>query len=287
MKIILAACASHPTLSPSNAKLHDALVALGASVELLVWNRAPVESFVQADLVLTRQTWDYQADPGGFAAWMVRLKDLGGRVEPRPALAVWNNDKRTLVELAAFGVQVPQTVALVAAEATQLDSIATDKLVLKPAFGGDGFGVHLTDRANLAETVAAVQAEVPGRPIMAQEFLPEIKNGEWKLTCVEGQVACALHAVPDGDAFRINSRFKPKSQIAEPPQDAVKVAEKIMAELGTPLCGRVDGVMRGDRFICTELELTDPDLHLHLAPAAATRLAEAALRRAEQRKTES
>jgi len=57
-----------------------------------------------------------------------------------------------------------------------------------------------------------------------------------------------------------------------------------MAFVGTPLCGRVDGVMRAGAFVCTELELCDPDLHLHLAPEVATVLAAATLRRLETAK---
>ena len=48
--------------------------------------------------------------------------------------------------------------------------------------------------------------------------------------------------------------------------------------LGEPLlCVRVDGVLRDENFICTELEPTDSDLHLHLADGSATRLAAATL----------
>ena len=79
--------------------------------------------------------------------------------------------------------------------------------------------------------------------------------------------------------FRINSRFGPTIAAAEPPAAARSAAEKFMAFVGAPLCARVDGVMREDRFICTELELCDPDLHLHYAPEVATILAEATLRR--------
>ena len=62
---------------------------------------------------------------------------------------------------------------------------------------------------------------------------------------------------------------------------ACGAAEKILTWLGQPLCARVDGVMRGDSFICTEIELTDPDLFLDQSPEAAHQLAAAAIARVQ------
>ncbi|MEO1492844.1 MAG: hypothetical protein AAFV19_11885 [Pseudomonadota bacterium] len=255
----------------------------GAAVSVLNWNTHPVSDFLSCDLTLLRQTWDYQVDPGGFAAWLVRLHARGGRVEASPQLAIWNNDKRTLVELKEAGINIPLTFPSVDAAQSGLPNHATlDTLVLKPAFGGDGVGVERTGFADLDATAAKLRRDLPGRPVMVQEFLPEIGDGEWKMTCIDGSVALAVHAQPSAGEFRINSRFKPTVRVLEPPEAARSAAEQTMAFVGTPLCGRVDGVMRGDTFLCTELELCDPDLHLHHAPEIATTLAQAALRRLDK-----
>ncbi|MEO1458783.1 MAG: hypothetical protein AAFV49_14670 [Pseudomonadota bacterium] len=283
MKIALAACAKNPVLSASNDRLRQALLARGVDCPVLRWNADPFEDFLACDLTVLRQTWDYQDDPGGFAAWLVRLEALGGRVEAPARLAVWNNDKRTLVELERYGIAVPRTVPLPASgDPAALAAIPTERIVLKPAFGGDGIGVQLADRAGLADALERSAAEAPGRPLMAQEFLPEIGEGEWKLTCIAGAVALAVRARPKPGEFRINSRFQPEVAVVAPPEPARRAAEQLMAALGTPLCGRVDGVMKAGGFICTELELADPDLHLHLQPEAAETLADAVLARAQR-----
>lgn len=280
MHIAIAACRTNPKLSSSNKTLQSALEATGARVSVMNWNEHSATDFLSCDLILLRQTWDYQNDPGGFAAWLIRLHANGGQIEARPDLAIWNNDKRTLVELKAAGVDVPATFRSVEdAIAGQDDRVLTQKVVLKPAFGGDGVGVTQTTFSDIEETQAKIQQDLPGRPIMVQEFLPEIGDGEWKMTCIDGKVELAVHAKPVSGEFRINSRFGPTIQIAEPPDAARLAAEKIMAFVGAPLCARVDGVMRGERFICTELELCDPDLHLHYSPEVATILAAATLRR--------
>lgn len=282
MQIAIAACRTNPQLSSSNKTLQSALEAAGARVSVLNWNEHAAADFLSCDLTLLRQTWDYQNDPGGFAAWLIRLDANGGQIEARPDLAIWNNDKRTLIELKAAGVEVPATFRSVEdALASQDDRVLTEKLVLKPAFGGDGVGVEQTSYSDMEETQAKIQQDLPGRPIMVQEFLPEIGDGEWKMTCIEGKVELAVHAKPMSGEFRINSRYGPTIEAAEPPAAARSAAEKIMAFVGAPLCARVDGVMRADTFICTELELCDPDLHLHYAPEVAMILAEATLRRME------
>ncbi|MEL6266119.1 MAG: hypothetical protein AAFR52_10820 [Pseudomonadota bacterium] len=284
MRIAIAACARNPSLSRSNACYRHSLEARGAEVAVLAWNRDPMAAFLRHDLVVLRQTWDYQEDPGGFAAWLVRLEALGGRVEAPAPLAIWNNDKRTLVELGAAGIPIPETVALRDGVETALPSgTGTDRIVLKPAFGGDGVGVGVCNRAEIGATLRELHAEAPGRPYMAQAFLPEIGGGEWKMTVIEGAVALAVRAVPRAGEFRINTRFGPSIEVATPPAAARRCAERVMQIVGTPLCGRVDGVMRGDGFICTEVELCDPDLHLHHDPTVADHLAERTLVRARCR----
>ncbi len=73
-KIIIAACRQYPDLSASNAAYAAALTSQGAEVEILAWNDGPPERFENADVTVLRQTWDYQADPGGFAAWASALQ---------------------------------------------------------------------------------------------------------------------------------------------------------------------------------------------------------------------
>ncbi|MEM9343516.1 MAG: hypothetical protein AAGA87_10770 [Pseudomonadota bacterium] len=278
LKIGLVACAQYPGLSLSNLALRDSLQRLGAEVSVPVWNRDPYEMFLGNDLNVLRQTWDYQDDPAGYAAWFVRLEELGGRVIASARQALWNNDKRTLVEVAGPDLAIPATVSLRdPIDPGQIADIPGEQIVLKPAVGGSGVGVERCARADLLEGVAAARREAPGRPMIAQEFLPEIAEGEWKMTCIKGRVVQAVRAVPKGDAFRINSRFQPDIQRMDPPAAALASAESVLARLGAPVYARVDGVMRAGTFVCTELELTDPDLYLHLDRAVSDRLAEAIL----------
>ncbi|TQV83751.1 ATP-grasp domain-containing protein [Denitrobaculum tricleocarpae] len=278
-RIILATCAKYPRLSASNSAYADALRSKGCDVQTPAWNEAPIEAFLDSDLILLRQTWDYQDDPGGFAAWVARVSSLKGNIENPPELVIWNNDKRTLNEVTQSGVPVPPTCGLMPeAPAEMFSRLDSEKIVLKPAFGGSGTGVRLCSEADFEGQLCDARREAPGRPFLAQAFLPEIAAGEWKITCIGGRVAFAVHAKPKPGEFRINSRFDPTIRVLQPPLGAVRAAEDILAWIRRPLiCCRIDGVMRGEDFICTELELTDPDLHLDLFDTGAGLLAQATL----------
>jgi len=189
MRIAIAACKTNPKLSASNKAFQAALEAARAQVRVLNWNEHPASDFLSCDLTVLRQTWDYQDDPGGFAAWLIRLHAQGARIEACPDLAIWNNDKRTLLDLEQAGIEIPLTFRSVEdAMAKRPDQVSPEKLVLKPAFGGDGIGVELATLADIETVASQVRQSLPGRPLMAQEFLPEISEGEWKMTCIEGKV---------------------------------------------------------------------------------------------------
>lgn len=202
-------------------------------------------------------------------------------------VALWNRDPldafvmADLMELSDVA-RIPQTRVLPTGDVDP-SLLPADRVVLKPAFGGGGHGVHAATRDTLARTLLDVRREAPGQIIMAQEFLPEIAEGEWKMTCIEGRVALAVHAVPQEGEFRINNQFGPVVTEKTPPEDARRVAETVLGHLGYPLVARVDGVMRAERFILTEIELTDPDLHLQYRPDVADRLADALIAKVHAR----
>lgn len=279
MKIAVAMCRLFPEPYPSNKIYIEALTSRGAEVITPSWNTDSHAAFLECDLIVLRQTWDYQADAAGFASWLSAIQLSGGRIANSPAAAIWNNDKRSLAWLGERGFAIPKTadlesIPLETAKAT----IGGERFVIKPAYGGGGYGVRLARAHELAEVVDAASAEVPGRPMMLQEYLPEIADGEWDLTYIGGQLSHAVHKVPAQGEFRINNQFKPSVGRAVPPKFVIDTAVAILASIPTPLLyARIDGIVRDETFICTEVELTDPDLHFEYCPEAADLLAKRTL----------
>ncbi len=278
MLIGLAVGNANPKLSVSDQMLADAFAALGARVAAPRWNGEPLAAFLDCDAVLLRGTWDYQADPAAFADWLRRLEDAGGRVFNSAALAIWNNDKRHIIELAARGAAVPRTIEVGhAATADMVRELGGD-VVVKPAWGGDGVGVRRVDAESVDAAIADILAEAPGRPLMVQPYLPEIAAGEWSLVFIGGEFAHAVLKRPAAGDFRVNSRFGGVRARAEPVGGIIEDAARILDLLpARPLYARIDGVVRAGSLLCTELELTDPGLYFDLAPESAGKLAVATL----------
>lgn len=150
---------------------------------------------------------------------------------------------------------------------------------MKPAWGGDGIGVRRASASSLRAVIAEIRSEVPDRPLLMQRYVPEIEAGEWSLIFVAGRFRHAVLKQPAAGDFRVNSRFGGKRGRQMAPETAVASAALILSAVQpTPLYARVDGVIVDQRFVCIELELTDPNLYLDLAPDTAASLAEETVR---------
>lgn len=282
----IAVGAANRNLSVSDSLFADALVASGCRVVSVSWNECAISDLATCDAIVLRATWDYQDDPRGFSSWTRQIEEAGIRLFNSAALAAWNNDKRHTIELFDAGLPVPRTLDMErwqGSVADAADALGGD-VVLKPTWGGDGIGVHRATSRSVDSVIAEVRAELPDRPLLMQPYLPSIKDGEWSLIFVAGQFCHAALKLPASEDFRANSRFGATRRLATPPKVAVDVAAQVLAFVGSaPLYARVDGVMANNNFICTELELTDPNLYLDLAPQTAERLAAETIRMTKER----
>lgn len=281
MRVALIACAKHPELSASNELYRRALERRGAAVEIIRWNRTPASRMGGFDLGVFRQSWDYQDDPAGFAAWVADAHRRGARLANPADVVIWNNDKRTIAELHEIGVEMPWTADLGLTNDPDTEGMP-EHLVLKPAFGGSGVGVRRCERRTVRTTLNEAREEAPGRPFFAQAFVPEIAAGEWSVTCAAGMVThCVRKRPPEGE-FRVNGRFAPSVELVEAPAAMRDAARRVADHFGPDvLYMRLDGIMINDAFTCTELELTDPDLHFEWFEEGADILARATIEQAQ------
>lgn len=290
--IVLTTCNAWPELSAGDAPLARALAERhGAAVRTARWN-APEDKplFAGADLVVLRSNWDYHHAPQAFAAWLGWLEARGILVFNQPALVRWNLDKAYLLELAARGANVPRTL-IVENEPTAIRaavrSFGGAPVVLKPAVGASGHHVYRATPDRLDAVIAELRAGVPERRLLAQAFVPEIREGERALVFVDGAFTHAflrqpdtsrrLAHDPDEPEFRANSQHGVRVSLIEAaPAEQVAQARAVLDLLpGLPLYARVDGVFRAGQLLLTELELNEPSLRLDLCPEAAERFADA------------
>lgn len=209
------------------------------------------------DLILlrTNPARDQARAPSHAAAltWASMAKERGARVLNDPAGLLMSRDKLYLARLPAH--VRPRT--LVSAQAWEIEAFLDDldgPGVLKPLSGTHGKDVFLIrqgDRSNLGQILDVLCRG--GGYVMAQEYVPEAKQGDVRLLLLRGELMeapggpAAVRRVPPEKGFRSNvhagGRAEPV-QITEAMREVVAaVAPRLRADglflVGLDLIGRV------------------------------------------------
>lgn len=280
--IVLATCVKWPELSASDQCLAEALRTRGRAVAAAPWN-GPFEPFHHAAAVVLRSTWDYHEALDAYLDWIAHLDPR--RTFNPPDLVRWNVSKAHVLDLARRGAPVPRSREAVAdaeAIAAALGALGLQDGVIKPLVGASGFGVERVTRGAEAVALERARAQKTMDRVLVQEFVDGIDEGELAGVFFDGVFSHGLRRVPAQGEFRINAQYGGRMERARLAPDIVDQMAAILALLPSPaLYARVDGLMRGPRFVLMEVEVNEPGLGLHLAPGAAERFADVLLQRLE------
>lgn len=280
--ILVATCREYPDPTPSVEALLAALETQGARSGHRIWTETPLETFASADMVLPLCCWDYHGDPQRFLRWIRDLEAMGARLLNPPATLRWNLRKTYLLEMAHSGLAVPATIHLPSADAGTIERHMRDKgwdvAVLKPVMGQSGYGVQKLDLARRAEWAVDDGGTAD---TLLQEYLADIGAlGETTLTFIDREFSHAVRRNLAPGEWRANQQYGIVPERIDVPEGIVSAArEYLRASPDLPAYARVDGLMRSDGFMLTELELIEPYLYLEFATGAAERLAAALIRR--------
>lgn len=78
-------------------------------------------------------------------------------------------------------------------------------IVVKPLFGNGGAGVfRIRDSAENLASLLELFAQVSREPLMAQGFVPDVRNGDKRVILVDGEPAGAINRVPAEGEVRAN-----------------------------------------------------------------------------------
>ena len=228
--------------------------------------------------VLPLAAWDYSETPDAFRDWLRALQAAGARVFNPPALQLWNMDKRYLCELAARGLPVTPSLALLPQHAPdwarRVAECGWPRPVVKPLIGQSGRGVR-----RLAEGEAPVLASYPQGALL-QPFV-QASFGEVCLIYLAGRYSHAARRRLAPGEWRANSAYGAQIESVTPRPEWLACAEAALRCLPEPpLYARVDGLISeggsGESgFSINEVELIEPALYPQLRPAFARELAAA------------
>ncbi len=159
--------------------------------------------------------------------------------------------------------------------AEKLDS---DLLVIKPAIGASAYHTHLVDLAKIGKQSPELESLKDQHDLLIQPFIPEVQSeGEFSLVFIDHQFTHSVLKIPPDQDFKVSGGIAKK--IPCPPK-ALSTAKKILRIAEQEfIYARVDLVLHEDRYLLMELELIEPEMWLHLEPAAAELLASAISKR--------
>lgn len=299
LHVALVSVAAARALDADLAPLDVALQALGAPTSIVDWDDASVD-WSGFDAVVVRSPWDYTDRLDEFLRW-AHYVDARTRLLNPLAVLRWNTDKHYLGELQRAGVPVvpsrfvePGGDAAAAIDAWLADPVMTGEgevradFVVKPAIGAGSRDTQRHARTHREEAVMHVQRLLDqDRAVLLQPYLQRIdEHAETALMYFDGVFSHAIRKAPilrrgedSTDALFATEHISAR-QASRLERDLAETALAVLPFDGALAYARVDLIQDDDGTPCLlELELTEPSLFFAHAPDAATRCAQAIVRR--------
>lgn len=297
MRIALATHARLASTEIDDRPLHAALTASGAVCEQPIWDDPSVD-FGRYDAVLLRTTWDYQYKLPEFLAWADRVSRVTRLFNPEPVVR-WNTHKHYLRSLQAAGVPMAKTLWLDRGTRVDVDSLMREHGLrngfIKPCVGATARETlpFSCDASGIAQAEKHLARLLPDEDLMLQPFLRSVmERGEWSAIFIDGELTHCVRKIPVPGDYRVQDDFGASDERYLPLESERLLAERVMALVtqasgpapwadgSSLLYGRADFLWDDDgQSVLTELELVEPSLFFRHGPEAASKLAQALLRR--------
>lgn len=266
-----------------DAPLRAALVERGAQVHTPWW-RDPEVDWSAFDVAVVRTTWDYHHARDEFIAWAARVATSTSLWNP-PDVLRWNTHKSYLLELEERGAPVVPTAWIAQGDRVELDRLLDARgwphAVVKPAVSNGSAGLRRTTPEDPAGAQAHLEDAVAAGDVMVQPYLPSVERvGEVSVVAVDGRVTHAVRKRPAEGEFRVQRQFGGGYERLDLDADGAGPAALALWVLEATghdvLYARVDLLAADDgTWQVAEVELTEPDLYLAVAPEVGAVLAEA------------
>ncbi len=276
MRLAIATCSSLPAWEVDDRPFHADLVERGVAFEQIVWDR-PDARWDAFDACLIRTTWDYQERRDDFVAWAERVPRLWN---PAPVVR-WNTHKSYLRELESKGVRIVPTVWL--DRGTRADVrllLRWPRGFVKPCVGSTARETLRFDDPAVAQR--HVDRLLPREDLMLQPYLARVESdGEFSAIFIDGEMTHAVRKIPVAGDYRVQDDFGAKDEPWRPTAEEQVLARRVV-EAAPPdlLYARVDFLRDDGGALCvTELELVEPSLFFRHGRHAATKLADAVVKR--------
>lgn len=192
--------------APGDTGVHGEAIYLYTHLDDQVWYREagrqvlPLSHF---DVVLMRKDPPFDQNYLMLTWLLERAEADGVRVFNRPAALRDHSEKLSISEFPQFAVPT-----LVTRNIAQLNAFVDEheRVVLKPLYGMGGRGIVFVGQRDVNRNVLIETLTADGREaVMAQAYIPQIKEGDKRILLVAGQVVpFALARIPKPGELRGN-----------------------------------------------------------------------------------
>ncbi len=212
MKLAIITCSKLPQGVADDQPLLSSLSHLGIDTQVVVWDAAV--DWSSFDACLLRSVWDYHERLNAFNQWLDHTAEVTRILNP-PKVIKWNQNKRYLRDLSAFGVLTIPTTWITHAQAFNLkqwshNHPAQQTYFLKPVVGADSSGTlrFTHDDQGLARAQQHLDQWLPEMDMMLQPYLSQVeKFGETSAIYFGGQLSHAVRKIPVAGDYRVQDTF--------------------------------------------------------------------------------
>jgi glutathione synthase/RimK-type ligase-like ATP-grasp enzyme len=257
----------HTDLVPGDRMLLENLEERGHTVDVQVWDDRDVR-WSDYDLVLLRETWDYERKYKTFLQWIDHLDELPVRVMNPPNVLRWNANKQYLKDLENSGVPIPPSFFVPEGAPVPLEKVLDEKgwseFVIKPLVGAGAFKLERFTLEELSEAQEHLENLAANRGAIVQKFLPEVEEeGEWSFLFTGGELSHTVLKQPAEDEYRVQKALGGTRHHREADPSIARQAEEYAGTITQPfLYLRLDGIVSRGRLRVVEMELIEPRLYL-------------------------
>jgi hypothetical protein len=280
MKCVLVTCRdffvqqTQTPLAPDDLLLREALQARGVQVDVVPWEYEGYD-WEYADLVVVRSAWNWHLAHQAYLQWCQRVERATVLLNPLRAI-YWNSDKyRYFSDLRRAGVPTIPTLLLTRQSQADLshllDTTGWRKVILKPSVSANSYATLVVDQTqqdSLAQGQRQLASLLQERDMLIQPFLEGVVHGQVSHVFFRGKWSHAF--TKPHLQVRLSSGLstdEPEQCISASPEEialASFILETAQHVLGIDalVFARVDLVRDRDQWMCMELEINEPALHL-------------------------
>ena len=250
-------------------RLKATLESTGATVSPTPWTDhvEDASGLAAYDLILPVIAWGYHRDHARWLKACATWTEASLPVANPAQVLSWNSDKAYLARLAGKGVPIPPTRWSDGVTQAQVDAAFAESsapvLIVKPTISAGAF-------RTLRLTPGEVLTDAPEGAAMIQPYLKSIETeGETSLLFFGRRFSHAVNKRPVPGDFRIQMQFGGLYTAVTPDDDAMALAQQVLAAIDEPLLyARID-LARDDAgaWVLMEAELIEPDFYLDHDPA--------------------